>query len=55
MNPTILWVVGPGFLNQVPTLFERRDPLGLLHQQSYNLSTGSLMSTSWVLSPLCNS
>ena len=20
MNPTILWVIGPGFLNQVPTL-----------------------------------
>ena len=32
MNPTILGVIGPGFLNQVPTLWELDECRGLCNE-----------------------
>ena len=35
MNPTVLGVIGPGFLNQVPTLWDVAKPETLVMQPPY--------------------
>ena len=45
MNPTSLWFIGPGFLNQVPTL--RAWNLGFIRVWGFREST--LLGGSWVV------
>ena len=43
MNPTILGVLGPGFLNQVPTLTVQRDRKGQFKLSFLGASTPKLI------------